>query len=94
MLGTSSIIPRIRNILILSNAKKDGQPTGLQDAGSYFHPDYSFLQMPAAATTLSPRVGPRWAATRCSSTRKRRRPYGPLATLVVLVGLTALPVKL
>ncbi|HVN34427.1 MAG TPA: TauD/TfdA family dioxygenase [Casimicrobiaceae bacterium] len=40
------------NILILSNVKKDGKPTGLQDAGSYFHTDYSYLQIPARATTL------------------------------------------
>ena len=35
--------PEDPNILILSNVKKDGQPTGLQDAGSYFHTDYSYL---------------------------------------------------
>ena len=39
--------------------KKDGQPTGLQDAGSYFHTDYSYLQVPARATTLYSRVVPR-----------------------------------
>jgi taurine dioxygenase len=47
------------NILILSNVKKDGQPTGLQDAGSYFHTDYSYLQIPARATTLYSRVVPK-----------------------------------
>jgi len=46
------------NILILSNVKRDGQPTGLQDAGSYFHTDYSYLQVPARATTLYSRVVP------------------------------------
>ena len=46
------------NILILSNVKKDGKPTGLQDAGSYFHTDYSYLQVPARATTLYSRVVP------------------------------------
>lgn len=40
------------NILILSNVEKDGRPTGLQDAGSYFHTDYSYLAVPARATTL------------------------------------------
>jgi taurine dioxygenase len=50
--------PEDPNILILSNVKKDGQPTGLQDAGSYFHTDYSYLQMPARATTLYSRVVP------------------------------------
>lgn len=40
------------NILILSNRKKDGQPIGLADAGTYFHSDYSYLQVPARATML------------------------------------------
>ena len=44
--------PEDPNILILSNVKKDGQPTGLADAGSYFHTDYSYLAVPARATTL------------------------------------------
>ena len=49
------------NILILSNVKVNGEPTGLQDAGSYFHTDYSYLQVPARATTreysVVPKVG-------------------------------------
>ena len=53
--------PEDPNILILSNVKVNGQPTGLQDAGSYFHTDYSYLQVPARATTLYsitvPKVG-------------------------------------
>jgi taurine dioxygenase len=51
--------PEDPNILILSNVKKDGQPTGLQDAGSYFHTDYSYLQVPARATTLYSRIVPK-----------------------------------
>ncbi len=51
--------PEDANILILSNVKKDGKPTGLQDAGSYFHTDYSYLQVPARATTLYSRVTPK-----------------------------------
>ena len=51
--------PEDANILILSNVRKDGQPTGLQDAGSYFHTDYSYLQVPARATTLYSRVVPK-----------------------------------
>lgn len=47
------------NILMLSNVKVDGKPTGLQDAGSYFHTDYSYLQVPARATTLYSRVVPK-----------------------------------
>ena len=51
--------PADPNILILSNVKKDGKPTGLQDAGSYFHTDYSYLQVPARATTLYSIVVPK-----------------------------------
>jgi taurine dioxygenase len=40
------------NILILSNVVIDGEPQGLADAGSYFHTDYSYLGVPARATTL------------------------------------------
>ncbi len=42
----------IADILILSNVKHRGQPIGLQDAGTYFHTDYSYLAVPARATTL------------------------------------------
>ena len=51
--------PEDPNILILSNVKNDGKPTGLQDAGSYFHTDYSYLAVPARATTLYSRVVPK-----------------------------------
>jgi taurine dioxygenase len=44
--------PEIDDILILSNVKKNGEPTGLQDAGTYFHTDYSYLAVPARCTTL------------------------------------------
>lgn len=40
------------NILILSNVVMDGKPSGLADAGTYFHTDYSYLAAPARATTL------------------------------------------
>jgi taurine dioxygenase len=40
------------NILILSNVKIDGKPSGLADAGTYFHTDYSYLQVPSRATML------------------------------------------
>jgi taurine dioxygenase len=53
--------PEHADILILSNVQKDGQPTGLADAGTYFHTDYSYLDVPARATTLYsiqvPKVG-------------------------------------
>jgi len=44
--------PEQADILILSNVQKDGQPTGLADAGTYFHTDYSYLDVPARCTTL------------------------------------------
>jgi taurine dioxygenase len=40
------------NILVLSNVVRDGRPTGLADAGSYFHSDYSYLEVPARCTIL------------------------------------------
>ena len=53
--------PANPDILILSNRRKDGVPVGLADAGTYFHTDYSYLQVPARATTLYsievPKVG-------------------------------------
>ena len=39
--------PEHADILILSNVEKDGKPTGLADAGTYFHTDYSYLEVPA-----------------------------------------------
>ena len=44
--------PEHADILILSNVTKNGQPTGLADAGTYFHTDYSYLDIPARATML------------------------------------------
>ena len=53
--------PEHADILILSNVQKDGKPIGLADAGTYFHTDYSYLDVPARATTLYsiqvPKVG-------------------------------------
>jgi taurine dioxygenase len=53
--------PEHADILILSNVRKNGQPTGLADAGTYFHTDYSYLEVPARATMLYsiqvPKVG-------------------------------------
>jgi taurine dioxygenase len=44
--------PESADILILSNREKDGKPVGLADAGTYFHTDYSYLEIPARATLL------------------------------------------
>ena len=47
------------DILILSNVIRDGVPTGLADAGTYFHTDYSYLDIPARCTMLYSIVVPR-----------------------------------
>jgi len=44
--------PGFPDILILSNRMQDGRPIGLADAGSYFHTDYSYLEVPARLTML------------------------------------------
>jgi taurine dioxygenase len=44
--------PAEPDILVLSNVVRDGKPTGLADAGSYFHTDYSYLEVPARCTIL------------------------------------------
>ena len=44
--------PEDPNILILSNVVRDGRPIGLADAGTYFHSDYSYLDVPARCTML------------------------------------------
>jgi taurine dioxygenase len=44
--------PEHADILILSNVKRNGEPIGLADAGTYFHTDYSYLDVPARATLL------------------------------------------
>ena len=44
--------PDDSNILILSNVHRNGQPIGLVDAGTYFHTDYSYLDIPARCTIL------------------------------------------
>ena len=53
--------PEYTDILVLSNVKKDGKPIGLADGGTYWHTDYSYLQVPARATLLYsvqvPKVG-------------------------------------
>jgi len=44
--------PADPDILVLSNVVRDGKPMGLADAGSYFHSDYSYLEVPARCTML------------------------------------------
>ena len=51
--------PVCSDILILSNVVRDGRPTGLADAGTYFHTDYSYLDIPARCTMLYSIVVPK-----------------------------------
>lgn len=51
--------PACADILVLSNVVKNGQPTGLADAGTYFHTDYSYLDVPARCTMLYSIVVPK-----------------------------------
>ena len=51
--------PECADILILSNVVRDGQPTGLADAGTYFHTDYSYLDIPARCTMVYSIVVPK-----------------------------------
>ena len=44
--------PENPDILVLSNVEHDGKPAGLKDAGTYFHTDYSYLDVPARCTML------------------------------------------
>jgi len=51
--------PEIADILVLSNVVEAGQPTGLADAGTYFHTDYSYLDVPARCTMLYSLIVPK-----------------------------------
>jgi taurine dioxygenase len=44
--------PEYPDILVLSNVVQDGKPLGLADGGTYWHTDYSYLEIPARATLL------------------------------------------
>jgi taurine dioxygenase len=44
--------PEYPDILILSNVIENGKPLGLADGGTYWHTDYSYLEIPARATLL------------------------------------------
>ena len=51
--------PGYPDILILSNRRdENARPLGLADAGSYFHTDYSYLDVPARVTILYSREVP------------------------------------
>jgi taurine dioxygenase len=68
--------PADPNILILSNVHREGQPIGLVDAGTYFHTDYSYLEVPARCTILYSIQMP---ASECGTTfANQRRAYADL----------------
>jgi taurine dioxygenase len=77
------------NVLILSNVIRDGRPTGLADAGTYFHTDYSYLEVPARVTILYALEMPR--AGRGTTFANQRRAYAelPSATKRRIDGLVA-----
>lgn len=63
--------PEAPDILILSNVRRGGTPIGLEDAGTYFHSDYSYLEVPSRCTMLyaiqmplGVNVGTTWANQR------------------------------
>ena len=64
------------NILVLSNVVRDGRPTGLADAGTYFHTDYSYLEVPARCTILYALEMPR--ANHGTTFANQRRAYEEL----------------
>ena len=68
--------PEIADILVLSNVEVDGKPTGLKDAGTYFHTDYSYLDVPARCTMLYALQVP--AAANGTTFANQRRAYDEL----------------
>ena len=69
--------PADANILILSNVKRGGAPLGLVDAGTYFHSDYSYREVPARCTILYAIQMPR--ARKGTTFANQRRAYDDLA---------------
>jgi taurine dioxygenase len=69
--------PADANILILSNVKRGGEPIGLVDAGTYFHSDYSYREVPARCTILYAIQMPR--ARKGTTFANQRRAYDDLA---------------
>ena len=68
--------PADANILILSNVKRGGEPLGLVDAGTYFHSDYSYREVPARCTILYAIQMPR--ARKGTTFANQRRAYDDL----------------
>jgi len=75
------------NILVLSNVVRDGKPLGLADAGSYFHSDYSYLEVPARCTILYAIEAPRAGAGTTFANQARAYDELPEATKARIAGL-------
>ena len=82
--------PEHADILILSNVQKDGEPTGLADAGTYFHTDYSYLEVPARATMLYSIQVPRKGGSTLFANQYRAYDELPVATRMKVDPLVAL----
>jgi taurine dioxygenase len=77
------------NVLVLSNVVRDGRPEGLADAGSYFHTDYSYLEVPARCTILYALEMPRRANGTTFANQRRAYDELPGATHYRIEGLVA-----
>ena len=77
------------NILVLSNVVRDGKPTGLADAGSYFHSDYSYLDIPARCTILHALEMPRAMGGTTFANQTRAYEELPAATRLYIEPLVA-----
>jgi taurine dioxygenase len=78
------------DILVLSNRRNEaGEPLGLADAGSYFHTDYSYLDVPARVTILYSREVPREGGDTLFANMYTAYDDLPAATKRRIDGLTA-----
>ncbi len=81
--------PEDPDILILSNVQRGGAPIGLADAGTYFHSDYSYLEVPARCTILYAIQVPRASAATTFANQRRAYEELPAAMRERLAGLVA-----
>jgi taurine dioxygenase len=79
--------PADPSILILSNVHRDGKPIGLVDAGTYFHSDYSYLEIPARCTILHAIQMPRAKAGTTFANQRRAYDELPAAMRSRIEGL-------
>lgn len=79
--------PQVADILVLSNMERDGKPLGLKDAGTYFHTDYSYLDIPARCTMLYALEMPARANGTTFANQRRAYDELPQATRDRIAGL-------